>query len=242
MKPKISVVIAAYNEERLIEKCLKALKNQKFPHGTYEILVIDNNSTDNTAKISRKMGAKVLSYTEKQGAAFAKHYGALLAESDIIAFTDSDSFPEPDWLENIYALFQNKQLVCVGGTMIPLGGNSWIEFLFALFDYFSVINQWCGITMLWGSNLAVRKDAYRKVNGINTKLKTGDDWEFVKRLGAYYGRGSTLYSQKLRVYTSPRKQESMSEFLPYCRIGTTNYFLLYFLGSSQTFGVHKNVR
>jgi glycosyltransferase involved in cell wall biosynthesis len=242
MKPKISIVIAAYNEERLIKECLNAILNQQFPFGTYEILVIDNNSTDKTAWIASEMGAKVISYTDRQGAVFAKHYGALQANADIIAFTDSDSFPTQDWLKNIDLLMQDKKIMCIGGTMLPLWGEFITKFIFAFFDYFSVVNQWFGITMMWGSNLAVRKEVYMKVEGINTNLKTGDDWELVSRVAKKYGRRSVLYSKKLRVFTSPRKQETVREFFPYLAIGIVNYFSLYIFRSSKTFGVHKVVR
>ena len=69
---KISVVIAAFNEERLIGKCIEAVKNQTLSKEEYEILVVDNNSTDKTAEIAKKLGATVISYSQKQGFSAAK--------------------------------------------------------------------------------------------------------------------------------------------------------------------------
>ena len=74
IKPTISVVIAAYNEQKRLPACLKSLEQQDFP-GKFEAIVVDNNSTDKTAQIAKNWGAKVV--TEKiQGIAPAKTRGA----------------------------------------------------------------------------------------------------------------------------------------------------------------------
>lgn len=242
MKPLISIIIAAYNEELLIKRCLQVVMNQKFSYGVYEVLVIDNNSTDKTGEIAHSLGATVIKYTEKQGASVAKQYGAYRAKGEIIVFIDSDSVPDPDWLERIYRALQDKRLVCVGGAMIPLWGNAWTKFVFAFFDYFAYINQWFGIYMLWGSNLAIRKEAFLQVGGINTTIKTSDDWELVARLAKRYGAKSIKYLPSMRVKTSPRKQESLRELIPYISIGIANYFSLYILRRSVTYGTPKVVR
>lgn len=239
---KISVVIAAFNEEKLIGKCLKAVKNQTFPKENYEIIVIDNNSTDKTADISRQLGATVISYTKKQGGVAAKQFGAQKAKGEIIAITDADSIPDTNWLETIDKILKNKTLMCVGGAVFSAEDSLLMNFSLVIYDFIARINQLFGISVVWGPNMAVRKDAFMQVGGFNTALKTSDDWEFTLRIQKKFGIRSTLYTSALRVRTSPRKLKKMSTIIPYSLIGIVNYISIFILRKSKTFGNPSTVR
>lgn len=238
---KISIVIPAFNEEKLIGKCVEAVKNQTFPKEEYEILVIDNNSTDKTAEIAEKLGATVVPYNKRQGFSFAKQFGTLAAKGEIIAITDADSIPDANWLETIDRLIQNKNLMCIGGTVLSAEG-ALVNFPFILYDFFARINQLFGISLIWGPNMAVRKNAFIQVGGFNTKLKTSDDWEFILRIQKKFGIRSTLYTSALRVKTSPRKQKKLSTIIPYIVIGIINYISIFILRKSKTFGSPVDIR
>lgn len=242
MKPLISVVIPAYNEEKLIGKCINALNQQTFPKDKYEVLVIDNNSSDDTAKIARKAGARVIHFTKEQGFVPAKKFGVSQASAEVIAFTDADSIPDKQWLENIYLLMQEKTLMCVGGTILPTENNMFLYLLFTFYDGLARINQFFGISLIWGPNMAVRKEAFLKIGGFNEKIHAGDDWELVMRVQKMYGIRSTLYTGKLRTKTSPRKHEKLSSSIPYVCIGVINYFVIFILRRSYAVGDHPNVR
>ncbi|HVF69023.1 MAG TPA: glycosyltransferase, partial [Xanthomonadales bacterium] len=155
INPLISVVIPAYNEEKLIGKCVQAAMNQTFPH-KYEVLVIDNNSSDNTAQIALSLGATVVPFIEKQGFAPTKQFGVYQSKADIIAFTDADSVVDKYWLENVYSVLQDPELMCVGGTILPLGKNLFLYFIFKSYDIFAKINQLFGKSLIWGPNMAIR--------------------------------------------------------------------------------------
>ncbi len=88
-KTLISVVVPAFNEEKFIGRCLEALKRQDFSE-KYEIIVVDNNSTDKTAQIAKRMGVKVVS-EKKQGDVFALRKGCSEAQGEIIAITDAET-------------------------------------------------------------------------------------------------------------------------------------------------------
>ena len=93
MKPIISIIIPAYNEEKFIEQTLISLKKQNcgIP---YEIIVCDNNSKDKTPEIAQKYADKVVSET-KQGGGYARNKGASIAQGKYLVFTDADTvFPE----------------------------------------------------------------------------------------------------------------------------------------------------
>lgn len=239
---KISVVIAAFNEERLIGKCIEAVKNQTFPKENYEVLVIDNNSTDKTAEIAKEHGATVLFYNKKQGAAFAKQFGVKNAKGEIIAITDADSMPDTDWLETIDRIMQNKKLMCIGGTVHSID-NAFVNLMLIIFDLIAKINQFVfGVSLVSGPNMAVRKQAFISIGGFNTALKTSDDWDFSIRIMKKFGRGSTLYTSDLHAITSPRKQKKFKIMISYLLAGFGNYFFMVLLRKSKSFGALANVR
>ncbi|CAN5168788.1 hypothetical protein BH11PAT1_BH11PAT1_1450 [soil metagenome] len=242
MKPVISVVIPAYNEEKLITACLQAVKHQTLPRTEYEILVIDNNSTDRTAELARAAGATVISYTEKQGFACTKNFGGKHAQGEIIAFTDADSQPQKDWLETIQKLMENPQRMLLGGTILSNENNVWIDFLFYLYDIVARVNQFLGIPLIWGPNTAMRKSAFDEIGGFNSDLKTSEDWEYTMRMQKRFGGKSCLYTPLLRVRTSPRKQENIFMLLQYSFIGVLNYCSIFLLRRSRTYGSPKHIR
>jgi glycosyltransferase involved in cell wall biosynthesis len=240
-KIKISVVIAAFNEEERIRRCLQAVGNQTFPRDKYEILVIDNNSTDNTSELAKEFGANVIFYDKKQGAVVAKQFGVENARGEIVAITDADSFPHKDWLENIDKIMQDKNIKCTGGTVFSTEGEL-AKLAFILYDFFARLNQMFGISLIWGPNMAIRKSAFMEVGGFDTKLRTSDDWEFVLRIQKKFGICSTLYSSVLQAKTSPRKHQKLSSTIPYLAIGILNYVSVFILRRSKTFGKLRDVR
>lgn len=239
---KISVVIPAYNEEKLIGKCLDAINRQTLSKKDYELIVVDNNSTDKTAAIAKKKGARVVSYTKKKGAIWAKQFAITQAKADIIAVTDADAIPDREWLENILMLMENKKVMCVGGTVHATGKNRFAIGLLVFFDGFARMNQYVGIPFIWGSNMAFRRKAFKAVGGFNTRLKTSDDWEFTMRIQKKYGLRSAVYTNKLKVKASPRKQEKLDALIPYVAIGFLNFITIFIMRKSVTFGSHKAIR
>ena len=107
---KISVVVPAYNEEAVIERCLNALVNQIVP--VDEILVVDNNSTDRTAEIAekyREYGVRVIRETV-QGLIPARNRGFDEATGDILGRIDADTVVEPDWSQRLAEAFADPDV------------------------------------------------------------------------------------------------------------------------------------
>lgn len=105
-----TVVIPTYNGEKKVGAVLDSLKLQQFTQNlNWEIIVIDNNSTDNTAKLIHEYQENwqedcQLKYfcEEKQGAAFARKRGIKEANSSLVGFLDDDNLPHPDWVQSAY--------------------------------------------------------------------------------------------------------------------------------------------
>ncbi len=109
----ISVIIPAYNSAKTLPACLRALSCQT--HTPDEIIVVDDGSTDDTVKLARQMGARVLQQAH-QGPAAARNLGARQAQGELLLFTDSDCEPLPDWIERLSVPFNDAQVVGAKGT------------------------------------------------------------------------------------------------------------------------------
>ena len=112
---KVSIVIPAYNEEKIIKKALDSVINQV--EAAEEIIVVDNNSTDKTAEIAKKLGVKVVC-EEKQGMTPARNRGFNTAKYDIIARIDADVVVPPDWVKRIRKNFETKRIDALSGPLI----------------------------------------------------------------------------------------------------------------------------
>lgn len=202
---KSSIVIPAYNEELFLPHLLNSLQKQTVKE-PFEIIVVDNNSTDNTASIAQKMGAKVVKET-KQGYAHACNKGFYSAKGDIIARADADYVVPTDWLEKIHQAFEKDQsLIALGGPPYPLESRWW-ENIF----YYPVIVAWMYVLKFLGRgflfpNMAVRNNAFLATGGFNTELEFGEDTDMCLRLKRI---GKVVFSPSLYVYTSLRRLKSL---------------------------------
>ncbi len=110
----ISVVIPAYNAAATIEECLLSLGEQTIPRAEYEVIVVDDGSTDQTGEVARRHGASVLKQPNS-GPAAARNRGIAAARGDIVLFTDADCAPAPDWIEQMAAPLSDQRIVGVKG-------------------------------------------------------------------------------------------------------------------------------
>lgn len=172
-KTRFSIVIPAYNESHYIADTLGSLKGQTYS-GSYEVIVVDNNSTDLTASIARGLGATVVKETNP-GVCWARQCGTAAASGEIVISTDADTTFKPDWLEKIDAKFtSNPKLVAVTGPCHYVNGPLWGEiYPRILFGFISVVHKLTG-RVLYGTatNIAFKKSAWI---GYETSLTQGGD-------------------------------------------------------------------
>jgi cellulose synthase/poly-beta-1,6-N-acetylglucosamine synthase-like glycosyltransferase len=125
--PRVSVVVCAYNAARTMDACLASLRTLNYPD--YEIIVVNDGSTDSTLAISERHRAIyeadpdaprfVLLSQENKGLSVARNVGAQAATGEIVAYTDSDCVPDPDWLAFLVYKFLRSGFVAVGGPNFP---------------------------------------------------------------------------------------------------------------------------
>jgi glycosyltransferase involved in cell wall biosynthesis len=233
MAPLLSVIIPVYNEEKLIARCLESIISQDYPREKYEIIVIDNDSTDRTAAIAKQLGAQVISFKKSHVISAVRQYGISKSKGKILAFMDADSIVASDWFLSFEKLFKSKKIVAACGVGVPDTDSKRTRFIFELYNQYLRAQQQVGIVLPWGFNFAVRKNVYDAVGGFNTSLKSGDDWELGLRIQRRFGKKSIVYSQKLQVYTSTRKQDSMDTLFPYVKIGVINFYNMVLLRKAK---------
>ncbi|MFC2140245.1 glycosyltransferase [Candidatus Auribacterota bacterium] len=126
-KIKISVVVCTYNRANLLKICLDSLINQTFRKDFYEIIVVDNNSTDHTATMVKEMQKKYLAEfirfmkEAKQGLSYARNAGYQVARGELISYIDDDAQADRDWLNQIVNAFETIRPIpaAVGGVILP---------------------------------------------------------------------------------------------------------------------------
>ena len=111
-KPRVTIVVPAYNAEATLERCLHACLHQTCPN--IEVVVVDDGSDDATPRIAAAFPVHYIRQ-ENRGPAAARNCGAREAKGDFVAFTDADCIPRPDWIEQLLAGFE-EEIVAVGGT------------------------------------------------------------------------------------------------------------------------------
>lgn len=110
MPPAVSVIIPAYNAERTLDACLTAVCSQQLAEGDFEVILVDDASTDGTVLIAQRHGVRVLA-VDHGGPASARNQGAAVATGDFLVFTDADCAPLPGWLEAMVRPLRGGEVV-----------------------------------------------------------------------------------------------------------------------------------
>ena len=210
---RVSVVIPAYNEEKNIGGCLRALGSQtKKP---YEVIVANNNSTDRTVSIGHEYGARVV-LVQEQGYVFALQKGMDNTSGDVVAVVDADTIVATNWIEMITEVFNDSAVVGVTGSVMIKKVGSFSKLSEVLFNSFLLINFKLHKPHLVGFNFAVRKTAFTQIHGLNTVYKMGPDVELGLRLKDV---GKVVYEPRMIVYPSMRRYEEnpVRAFIEYAR-------------------------
>jgi glycosyltransferase involved in cell wall biosynthesis len=123
--PKASVVVCSYNGAPTLRGCLEALEKLEYPD--FEIIVVDDGSKDNTQDILRDFPRVINIRQENKGLSVARNVGAAAATGEIIAYTDSDCMPDPDWLYFLVHTLLSEPFAAVGGPNISPPAVNWVQ-------------------------------------------------------------------------------------------------------------------
>lgn len=223
--PKISLVIPAYNEEKYLGKCLEhAIKNSdgKFS----EIIVIDNASTDNTAKIASSFPGVRVVREDKKGLTKARQRGFIEAKGDIIAFVDADTQLPKGWIDSVIKEFErDKNLACISGPYIYHDMSRLHQAMVKIYWLVLAYPTYLSLGyMVVGGNFAISKTALTKMGGFDTSIEFyGEDTNIARRASEV---GKVKFRLSLPMHTSGRRLHGQGIFK------TMNIYLYAFISEA----------
>lgn len=201
----LSIVIPAFNEARLIERSLQSVAMSTAANRTsgltFEVIVVDNNSTDNTAELARQTGATVVFEPVNQ-IGRARNAGAAHATGDWLLFLDADSVLTPLLLADIIRVIESQKYVGCGSTLRMDGLPWWANVTLQLWTGASVLFRWAA-----GALIVCRRDAFQEVGGFDQDLYALDEIRLSKQLkqwGRRHGLQFTILTEH-PLETSSRK-------------------------------------
>jgi glycosyltransferase involved in cell wall biosynthesis len=186
--PFVSVVVPVYNDAARLEACLHALEAQGYPRERFEIIVVDNQSTDHSARVAAGHPRVRLAHEAAPGSYAARNRGLALADGEIVAFTDSDCVPDPTWLENGVACLRGiGHCGLVGGairfTFASPGHPTPAELYDSIFDL-DQARFLLRAKFACTANLLTYAAVIRDVGPFNAQMKSVGDREWGNRVAA----------------------------------------------------------
>lgn len=218
----VTVIVCTYNRAASLRDTLEALREQQVPPTlAWEVVVVDNNSHDETGAVVREFAARgpmpvKYVFESRQGVSAARNAGIDHATGDIIAFTDDDVLPGPDWVAAILPLLREHSADILGGRVLPrwprpappwLSGSRTLLHALALMDHGTVerITPATRHPRVWTCNVAIRREAIARVGSFDpglgrrgAKLHGGEDTDFLSRALAH--GVAVVYDPRLLVW------------------------------------------
>jgi glycosyltransferase involved in cell wall biosynthesis len=203
---KASIVIPARNEEKYIARTLEAIVRQ----GAFEVIVVDNASTDNTFGVASGFRDVKVLREQRKGVQFARETGRRAARGTILAYLDADSMPPRNWLRKGLAFFSHPEVAAVSGPYDYYDAGPFFRSMSLIFQktIFRITHYIVqdivrkGGVML-GGNALIRASALEKVGGFDTSIAFyGDDADTARRLTAV---GKVLFRNNMTVRSSARR-------------------------------------
>lgn len=201
LQPTISVVVPCWNGERFLASCLNSLLDQTLPRRHYEVILVDNDSSDNTLSIARQYPEIRVIQEQQRGAYAARNTGTKIARGELIAFTDSDCVVDQNWLMSIlHALSEDSIELVIGPRRFALDRG----LLLIMSDYENTkvrsVFEWQDPRFYYGytNNLAVKRRAFQRC-GPFVELLRGADAVFVSQLIREFGPESARFNPDMWV-------------------------------------------
>ena len=181
-KPLYSVIVPAYQAAATIGLCLDALNAQTVTRDLYEVIVVDDGSTDGTGEIARCAGAQVI-VQPNSGAAAARNRGAAVARGDLLLFTDADCAPVPGWIAALVAPFVDEHVAGAKGTYLT--DQRALVSRFTQLEYQDRYDRMAdveSIDFVDTYSAAYRRDIFLANAGFDPAFRFDEDQEFSFRL------------------------------------------------------------
>jgi glycosyltransferase involved in cell wall biosynthesis len=219
---KISIVIPVYNEAESLSVCLDAISKQISK--PFEVIVVDNNSEDDTVAIALKFNFVKLINEPRQGVVHARTTGFNATQGDIIARIDGDTVLPSDWTQQIETVFADEEIAAASGQAeyYGVGGACYINAI-DLFFRRRLSHSLKNRLYLWGANMAIRREAWQKVSPLLCQ-KGGqhEDFDLAIHLQSYGGK--VVFDERMVANVSSRRIDSdFIDFMHYAWVSPNTY-------------------
>ncbi|WP_369601992.1 glycosyltransferase [Hahella sp. SMD15-11] len=175
----LSVVVPAKNAGHTISKTISSIISSSTIGASYEVIVVDNFSVDDTCLKAKQFKSVLLikSYSNRVGG--VRHDGIQASKGDIIINTDADCILGPEYIRAACEALEDPSVGAVGGVCLNPDNATWVEQGWLLFEPPGLSGP---ANMLWGSSLALRREVYEEVGGFDTTIEAGEDSKLTYRI------------------------------------------------------------
>jgi len=204
-RPHVSIIVCTYNRAESLRLTLEAVDAQVTPPDlAWELVVVDNNSTDTTRRTVQAFvaGARIpvrSIFVSTQGLSHARNAGLTQSRGDIVGFTDDDVRPASDWVARIATVMADRNADIVGGRILPEWGQPpppWLAHRSSFHGALAIVTHSEAEQVLnprvrpsvWGANMAFRREVFEKVGMfdvrrgvVGRKLYRGEEVDLVER-------------------------------------------------------------
>ena len=186
----MSVIVCAYNGSSIIEQCLNGLVKQSFPPNQFEIIIIDDGSSDNTYEVVSSFITKnenhdtfiELNSIKHGGLSVARNSGIRISKSEIIAFIDQDAVPDTNWLMELIKPLQNG-VDYVGGRVNLLNNQNWVARFLQELRFKQFFGPKLYYNTIIGCNMAFKRKIFDKLLGFHENfISYGDETTLIARI------------------------------------------------------------
>lgn len=199
--PFVSIIIPIYRSEATLAKCLDSIMKLNYPEARREIIIVDNNSPDNSRLIAEQYPVKIID-EPRQGRAFARNAGVQASSGEWIAFTDSDCVVKPNWLMKYAHRIRDYQEVDIfGGEIESVALSPEMKKFFQEEAILSQQDAMNGNMVIFPfvitANALIRRSVFDRVGLFDTNLITAEDTEWGWR--AYFSGVKMCYCPEIKV-------------------------------------------
>ena len=215
MNLKVSIVVSTYNRSRLLKHCLSSLINQNANNKLFEIIVVDNNSIDNTKDIIvdfiNDFPQFKISYVKetKQGLSYARNAGCINASGEYLAYIDDDAAASKNWIKNITRTIDKVKPDILGGPIYPYYLSKkplWFKDAYEIRSQGNKERFLKEGENLSGSNFIIRKYILKKLGMFNTnlgmrgnRLRYGEEIQIMLEARKKIGNVQIYYNPEIEV-------------------------------------------
>jgi len=200
-----SIIIPAKNEQKYLPHCLQSLSQLDYPQEAYEVLLIDNGSTDNTVEIAQQHGAQVFVCPDLTIAGL-RNFGASHAQGQFLVFLDADCTVAPDWLASASQWQDQADVCCFGSTPAIPEQSTWVQNAWYLVrNKRQLVEE---VKWLGSAHMFIQKEIFDRINGFDETLTTCEDYDLSLRLQQH---GRIIADRRIRV-VHHRESATLTQF------------------------------